>query len=168
MSFTLSHLLPGETVAWSLKIFNMSGSQVGLGGGTAGTYTFTSVGGTALYKSPSIAFGSEATNVTSGDHIVELYYPGETEPDIAAIVNIVDGVDNPLATVGTGLDAAGTRAALGLEAANLSHLFNGLVGKNVVTNNGDGTYDVAIRNAADNATLRTIRVNPTTGNKVVL
>jgi hypothetical protein len=135
----------------------MAGSQVGLTGGTSGTYDFDPVASTSYYKSESIAFGAEASAVTSGDHI-----------DKSAIVNIVDGVDNPLATSGTGLDAAGTRAALGMESANLSHLINAVAGKNNVTNNGDGTYDIAIRNAADNATLRTIRVNPTTGVKTVL
>lgn len=79
--------------------------------------------------------------------------------------------DHPpwLATAaGSGLDAAGIRAAVGLESANLSHLVNAIVGKNNVVNNGDGTYNIAVRNAADTATLVTIQFNPTTGAKTVV
>ncbi len=64
--------------------------------------------------------------------------------------------------------AATLRTAVGLESANLASLVNAVVGKQNVTDNGNGTYDLAIRNAADDATLVTIRYNPTTGVKTVL
>ena len=65
-------------------------------------------------------------------------------------------------------EALATRSAVGLESANLASLVNAVVGKQNVTDNGNGTYDIAIRNAADSATLVTIRYNPTTGVKTVV
>ena len=72
------------------------------------------------------------------------------------------------ATAVTQTGAAALRTSVGLESANLSSLVNAVVGKNNVTNNGNGTYDIAVRNAADSATLVTLRYNPTTGVKVIL
>lgn len=60
------------------------------------------------------------------------------------------------------------RSSVGLESANLKHLVNAVVGKNVVTNNGDGTYDIAVRDAADTEDLTVFRYNPTTGSKVII
>ena len=72
------------------------------------------------------------------------------------------------ATAATQTSAATLRSAVGLESANLSHLVNAVVGKQNVTPNGDGTFDIAVRNAADTATLVTIQYNPETGVKTVL
>lgn len=71
-------------------------------------------------------------------------------------------------TAATQTTAMALRASVGLESANLSHLVNAVVGKQVVTDNENGTYDIAIRNAADDTTLVTIRYNPTTGAKSVV
>jgi hypothetical protein len=72
-------------------------------------------------------------------------------------------IGNDFATLA---NADGTYDAEGL--ANLESLSNAVVGKQNVTDNGNGTFDIAIRNAADDATLVTVRYNPTTGVKTVL
>lgn len=168
MALTVSHLLPGETAGWTLKFYNLAGTQVGTSGGTAGVYSFAAVAGTARYISESVPFGAEPGAIAAGDHIIQAYAPGSTDPDIAAITTLVDGVDNPLTSTNAGLDGAQFRAAIGLEAANLNILVNGIAGKNTVVNNGDGTYNITIRNAADTADLRVVQFNPTTGAKTVV
>ena len=65
-------------------------------------------------------------------------------------------------------DADAVRKAVGLESANLAWLVNAVVGKNNVTDNGDGTFDIEVPNSADNGTLGTTRFNPTTGVKTVV
>lgn len=166
MSLTISALLPGETAAWTVKVKTLAGVLVGTGT-TSGIYAFTSVGSSSRYQSASIPVGAEPGAVAAGDHLVELFDP-DAELAESHIVTLVDAVDNPVESTNAGLDGPQMRAALGLEQANLGTLVNGIAGKNNVVNNGDGTYDIAIRNDADTATLRTIRFNPTTGAKTVV
>lgn len=71
-------------------------------------------------------------------------------------------------TAATQTAPAALRTAMGLESANLANLVNAVIGKKVVTPVGDGRFDIAVRNAADSATLVTIRHNPVTGDTVIL
>lgn len=71
-------------------------------------------------------------------------------------------------TAATQTAAAALRTSLGLESANLANLVNAVIGKKVVTPVGDGRFDIAVRNAADSATLVTVRHNPVTGDTVIL
>lgn len=72
------------------------------------------------------------------------------------------------ATAATQTAPAALRTAVGLESANLDKLVNAVIGKKVVTPVGDGRFDIAVRNAADSATLVTIRHNPVTGDTTIL
>jgi len=63
---------------------------------------------------------------------------------------------------------AAIRTAVGLESANLASLVQAVIGKKTVTDNGNGTYDIAIRNTTDTTTLITIRHNPVTGATTVV
>lgn len=58
-------------------------------------------------------------------------------------------------------NATQVRTELATELAVLANKVN-------VTDNLDGTYDLAFRNAADNATLLTVRYTPATGARVVV
>lgn len=64
--------------------------------------------------------------------------------------------------------ASAIRTSVGLESASLGKAVSALVGKNVATDNGDGTFDVAMRNEADDANLVVVRFNPSTGNKTIV
>ena len=57
-----------------------------------------------------------------------------------------------------------TQQALQSDATLAAAIFN----KQNVTDNLDGTYDIAVRNSDDDGTLRTIRYNPTSGAKTVV
>ena len=137
---------------------------------TSGIYAFTSVGSSSRYISASIPVGAEVGAVAEGMHLVELYDPDD-EIAVSSVVSLVDGQDNPLSSSSAGsvtILPEDIRAAVGLESANLGILVNGLVGKNVPTDNGDGTVDITIRNEADDANLRVVRINPTTGSKTIV
>lgn len=82
----------------------------------------------------------------------------------SAEVFVVDSV----ADIRAQTSAPNIRSAVGLESANLASLVNAVVGKNVVTPSGADTYDIAVRNADDTATLVTIRFNALTGAKTVV
>lgn len=96
---------------------------------------------------------------------------GATAAEVVAAINAdaTQAAARAAAIAAASQTAAATiRTAVGLESANLASLVNAVVGKQNVTDNGNGTYDLAIRNAADDATLVTIRYNPTTGVKTVV
>lgn len=73
--------------------------------------------------------------------------------------------DTPIGTIYPSMAGTGLTAE---QAANLDKLVNAVIGKKVVTPVGDGRFDIAVRNAADSATLVTIRHNPVTGDTTIL
>lgn len=112
---------------------------------------------------------SAVITITAGRKVLVRKVIGEEFGQEMVDVDVTNGtykVDNLLPAAG--LDAAGIRSAVGLESANLSSLVNAIVGKNNVVNNGNGTYNIAVRNATDTATLVTIQFNPVTGAKTVV
>jgi hypothetical protein len=105
----------------------------------------------------------EASGVVSGQTQVIVLAEGQ----LVALQD-VGSIAVDAGTAATQTSATAIRTAVGLESANLSTLVNAVVGKNVVENNGDGTYNIAIRNTADTDDLIVIRYNPITGAKVVV
>jgi len=84
-------------------------------------------------------------------------------PDLGTAGLLLDA-----ATAATQTAAGAIRSAVGLESANLASLVQAVIGKKTVTDNGNGTYDIAIRNTTDTTTLITIRHNPVTGATTVV
>ena len=125
--------------------------------------------------SGSLTFTSPSKRSKSGDG-----EPIDTVPIRTTASLTAEGEEALVAAIvasalGTNAEAAATqtapaalRTAVGLESANLAKLVNAVIGKKVVTPVGDGRFDIAVRNAADSATLVTIRHNPVTGDTTIL
>jgi hypothetical protein len=137
----------------------LSGSPAnGTGSGATWVFTATVPGGTV---GDSIQI--EASGVVSGQTQVIVLAEGQ----LVALQD-VSSIATDAETAATQTAPSAIRTAVGLESANLATLVNAVVGKNVVVPNGDGTYNIAVRNAADTANLVVVRYNPTTGAKVVV
>lgn len=141
-------------------------------GGTAINLTDAGSGVMTL-NAPSLrSSGDQKIRVVSATATPTL--TGEAEESLVdAIVASAVGTNAATAatqatTAATQTAAAAIRTSLGLESANLANLVNAVIGKKVVTPVGDGRFDIAVRNAADSATLVTVRHNPVTGDTVIL
>jgi hypothetical protein len=128
--------------------------------------------GTMTLTSPAKRSKAADTKIGTVPQVKDATLTGEGEDAIAdkTVAAIIAHPD-----LGTGVNGAvtrvsptGIRAAVGLESANLASLVQAVIGKKTVTDNGNGTYDIAIRNTTDTTTLVTIRHNPVTGATTVV
>jgi len=151
------------------------------GGGTA--INITDAGsGTMTFTAPGERSKASDTKIGTVPIVKAATLTGEAEDDlIAAMVTAINAdttqttartnaatAATQATTAATQTAAAALRTAVGLESANLASLVQAVIGKKTVTDNGDGTYDIAIRNTTDTTTLVTIRHNPVTGATIVV
>jgi len=141
-------------------------------GGAAVNITDTGSGTMTITSPAKRSKAGDGERIASVPQVKDTVLTGEGEDAIADKTVAAIKAD---ADLGTGVNGAVTRVSptairtsVGLESANLASLVQAVIGKKNVTDNGNGTYDIAIRNTTDTTTLITIRHNPVTGATTVV
>lgn len=158
----------GETGKHTIVI-DCNGVAEGLTIELSGAYYIDSVRyyfAAEIYVSSSTALTGEAEDSLA--ETILAAFLADSDFGVAGLIADAATSATQSTTAATQTAPAALRTAMGLESANLANLVNAVIGKKVVTPVGDGRFDIAVRNAADSATLVTIRHNPVTGDTVVL
>jgi hypothetical protein len=160
-----------NTVVRFLRAYDSSltAKLVSIGGtGTpnASGYSCTNTNGMQSITVPEALVGD--FYLYAYDSLDEIAYQGYLKDLLDTVGPFYAAEDVASATAMSQTSPTAIRTSVGLESANLASLVQAVIGKKNVTDNGNGTYDIAIRNTTDTTTLITIRHNPVTGATTVV